>query len=271
MTNIVPFSKTDHADLKVKPLENLFEYRDRFLLPICGAELAVICRSAPIVISKDDSSEPGYGLSMLCSLGTGFDNVWVTPEGSWLTGYVPAIIRQQPFHVVKSDDNNGAFCIDLDSSMVGKEGADLIEGGEPTEFLQQQIKLVETTFESNRNTQAALAVIDQLDLIAPFDLRVANPDGQEFATDRDLIYRIKEEKYLNLDDEAWLKLRHGGAIDLIYAHLFSLGLLQKLGDIYKLKMESSSLDLGPDDHFLESSETGDDNLSFDNLELKIDV
>ena len=60
MTNIVPFSKTDHADLKVKPLENLFEFRDRLLLPICGAELAVICRYAPVVISKDDSSEPGY-------------------------------------------------------------------------------------------------------------------------------------------------------------------------------------------------------------------
>jgi len=129
MTYIVPFSKTDHAHLKVKPLENLFEYRDRFLLPICGAELAVTCRIAPVVISKDDSSESGYGLSMLCSLGAGLDNVWITAEGRWLTAHVPIIIQQQPFHIVKSDDNGGVFGIDLDIVMVGEEGSDLIEGG----------------------------------------------------------------------------------------------------------------------------------------------
>ena len=269
MTNIVPFSKTDHADLKVKPLEYLFEYRDRYLLPICGAELAVICRSAPVVISKDDSSESSYALSMLCSIGAGFDNVWVTSEGRWLTSHVPVIIQQQPFHAVKSDDNKAVFCVDLDSALLGEEGADLIEGGQPTEFLQQQIKLAETTFESNRATQAALAVIDQLDLISPFDLKIVDPDGQEVAMDGDPIYRINEEKYRNLDDEAWLKLRRFGAIDLIYAHLFSLGLLQKLADIHKLKMESSSLEL--DNHFFEGSETDDGNLSFDNLDLEIDV
>jgi len=263
MTYIVPFSKTDHAHLKVKPLENLFEYRDRFLLPICGAELAVTCRSAPVVISKDDSSESGYGLSMLCSLGAGLDNVWITAEGRWLTAHVPIIIQQQPFHIVKSDDNGGVFGIDLDSDRVGEEGSDLIEGGAPTEFLQQQLRLVETAFESNTNTQAALAVIDQLDLIAPLDLKVANPDGQEVAMEREPTYRINEEKYRNLDDEAWLRLRHAGAIDLIYAHLFSLGLLQKLADIHKLKMESSSLDL--DNNFLEVFETNDGNLNFDNL------
>ena len=77
---------------------------------------------------------------MLCSLGAGLDNVWITPEGRWLTVHVPTIIQQQPFHIVKSDANSGIFGIDLDSAMVGEEGSDLIEAGAPTEFFAATAK-----------------------------------------------------------------------------------------------------------------------------------
>ena len=120
MTTVIPLSKSDHADLKFRPLEDLSYIRNQHLIPIYGSEIAVLCRLHPLVISRQDS-ESSYGLSILCSLGEKAENVSITPEGKWLGPHVPACIRQGPFTMLLSNDDQKVVYVDIEQDPSGTD------------------------------------------------------------------------------------------------------------------------------------------------------
>ncbi len=262
MTTFVPLSKTTHADLKLRPWDNLNEYRNQYLLPIYGLEISVLARRLPIVISRRNN-DPSYGLSILCSLGENFSNGWITQDGKWLGTSVPACIQQSPFNMLLSKDGEKVMCIDTDSPRLGSEGSPLIEDGEPTEFLLTMTKYLSHLFDNGKMTQAILGSLSDLDLIVPLKIDIKGADGTISSLPD--IFRVDEAKLNETDDETWLKLKNLGAISLIYGHFLSLGNIQKLADVLK---GNSLLNELADSESLDSLfSTDDGNLKFDNPEL----
>ncbi len=229
-------------------------------MPVYGVEIVTLSRMVPLVISRQET-DSAYSLSILCSLGEGFSNVWITPDGKWEGGYVPACIRQSPFSLLLSEDGQRVVCIDEDSNRLGSEGQCLLEGGEPTEFLNEQIAFLNVLFDNGQGTQALLDLLDELDLITPLTINVKHPDGEDSSLK--MIFRVDEEKLNNCDDEAWLKLRHAGAISLIYGHLLSLGHIQKMAALLPDAPKNKELIDSESLNFLFDKES--DNLNFDKL------
>ena len=60
------------------------------------------------------------------------------------------------------------------------------------------------------------------------------------------LLRVNPEKFKALDDKQFIEMRKTNTLDLIYAHLFSMGGLERLGRIRKLsgKVGSSLGELG---------------------------
>ena len=104
MATFVPLSTTDHADLKLRPLEDLNDFRNKYLIPVYGIEIGAVASRYPIVISLEDGDHC-YSLSILCSVVENLSNMWITPNGKWRGAYIPACIRQGPFRMSLSEDD----------------------------------------------------------------------------------------------------------------------------------------------------------------------
>ena len=260
MTRFIPLSKEEHAELKLKPLEDLFDFSSEHLLPIYGAEVVQLSRMVPIVISRKEK-DPAYSLSILCSIGGSSPNVWITPDGKWMGDYVPACILHSPFTMLLSEDNQRrVLCIDEDSNRLGPEGQSLLEGGEPTEFLSQQIASLNSLFDNGKQTQALLDLIDELNLIVPLTINVKREDGEDSTLE--MIFRVDEQKLNNCEDETWLKLKHAGAMSLIYGHLISLGHIKTVARLHSIRSGSVQTNMEPLDTLFGEEEG---NLNFDGL------
>ena len=262
MTTIVPLSTIDHADLRFQPLKDLGYIRNQHLLPIYSSETAVLGRRHPIVISRQDS-ESSYGLSILCSLGEKAENVSITPEGKWLGPHVPAFIQQGPFNMVLSKDDKKVLCADIDSPQFGTEGVPLFEEGEPTKFLKRVRDFVSELFDNSLMTKTILGLLNDLELIMPFEIRLKDRRGDADASCLQGMFRIDEGKLNQCDDESWLQLKNAGAMPLIYGHLVSLGNIQSLADILRIKEQQTELAESERVNFMFEME--DDNLNFDGL------
>ena len=260
MTALVPLSTSDHGDLKFRPLNDLSDIRNQHLIPIYSSEVNVLGRRHPIVISRPDSESP-YGLSILCSLSENGENVSITPEGKWVGPHVPAFIRQGPFNMVLSKDNQKVLCADIDSPQLGTEGISLFEEGEPTKFLEQVRDLLSRLFDNGVMTKAVLGLLSDLELITPLEIKLKDLRGEVSSFQG--MFRIDEEKLSQCDDESWLQLKNAGAIPLIYGHLWSLGHIQSLADILRVKDQQTELTDRDSLNFMFDGE--DDHLNFDGL------
>ena len=260
MATFVPLSTTDHADLKLRPLEDLNDFRNKYLIPVYGIEIGAVASRYPIVISRQDGDHC-YSLSILCSLGEKAENVSITPEGKWLGPHVPAFIRQGPFNMVLSKDDKKVLCADIDSPQFGTEGVPLFEEGEPTKFLKQVRDFISELFDNSLMTKVVLDLLNDLELIMPFEIKLKDRRGD--ASCLQGMFRIDEGKLNQCDDESWLQLRNAGAMPLIYGHLVSLGNIQSLADILRIKDQQTELAESESINFMFEME--DDNLNFDGL------
>lgn len=156
-------------------------------------------------------------------------NLLVATDGSWLMPYVPAAYRSYPFRAV--DDGNGKqiLCFDEDSQLFAEEGeAFYQEDGEPTPFIRQIAEFFQVLEQNRQLTEKQCAVLQQLELIVPWNVKVQNDDGEQLLQG---LYRVDEEKLYALPDSEYLKLREVGAMGLLYCQMLSMQHLPRLAEL----------------------------------------
>ena len=121
----------------------------------------------PILFTKDSSTGGFFAAAM----GFEADQNLFLRDGDWDAAYVPALVQRQPFLISKSSESDTrppVVSIDLDHPRVSQdEGEALFDsGGEPSEFLQQKIALLDKL---NRGLQHGSGFIHH----AGFDIRSA--------------------------------------------------------------------------------------------------
>ena len=227
--NAQALSRDAHANLRLTNAGYGFARSENFC-PIVMEELASAVREYLIVFPNNDTALPHALLGVRDK-----ENLYVDPEGRWRGSYIPAHYRRYPFVLGRAEGaeqgaENFTVAVDANAPQLStQEGEPLFTAeGEPSELLQHQIKFLRALQQQLHRTQAAVRELESLDLFDNQQLDVQH-EGQPVAKIAGL-RMVSEERFKALNAENLARLRDSGALDLVYAHLFSrtnlrLGLL----------------------------------------------
>lgn len=221
----VPVSRARHGGKRLLPTPSFAFAAAGTVLPVYPAELGKAALEFPIGFVE---SAGAYGAVLVLGLEPG-QNLFVAPDGRWLAGYVPAVLRGYPFLPGRTEAGGPMMaCIDEESGLLSdRDGQPLFTPeGEPAGPLAAILPLLAEIDRQTGHAAAACAALARHGAIAPWPLQVQPPGG----TPRTVagLFRIDEARLTALSDEAFLELRRCGALALAYAQLLSMGWLARL-------------------------------------------
>lgn len=235
-------SRDLHRSVRLAPLQSLRFAAKTTLVPLYAAELAFTIKSFPIVFTKVDEH---YALVGMLGLAQD-ENRFVDQNGRWNGDYIPAAFRRGPFVVGKNEQGQLVIAIDMEHEQVSSEQGEALfdQAGEATVYLQSIITFLENLESSRVVTEHAVAALVEADLLVPRNIEWLEPNGEKRTVAG--VFMVDENKLNTLSDEAFLALRQAGAVPVIYAHLLSLGNLQRLQELGKAKdsFDFSNLEQG---------------------------
>ena len=188
------------------------------MVPIVTWEFGYVAPWMPIVFS-----EQAGGLAPMAMMSpVPGRNLFVSPEGQWVGGYIPAIFRTYPFREAHLEGRKeGVVCFDEDSGLLAEEDAGdfFAENGEPSAALRGILDLLQAMSAAQSETELAMASIAAAGITEQWPLRVRTGE-LESATY--CLHRINEAALSALDDAAFLNLRSTGGLVLAYLQLVSM-------------------------------------------------
>jgi len=195
-------------------------------MTISLAEFAVAARDYPLVFVP-----VADGYAPLAVLGlTDRDNLFVT-DGHWAPDvYVPAFVRRYPFclsRVILDGVAQADKLVCIDRAYVDNSGASLFDvRGEPTQrWAERQRFLIEYEQDLEQTAQMC-AGLAKLDLFEPFSMQATQGLRRQWQLQG--MFRINEQKFLDLKPASHKILATKGWAARIYAHLFSLANFARL-------------------------------------------
>jgi len=225
--NLEPLSSQTHAKFKARMVDKAPFLSKNHAVPLTVDEFAMAQRHFPIVFSAGNDPVP----LALMGLNEGV-NVFVDDEGK-LTDpvYVPAYIRRYPFLLAKlrPDNDELSLCFDPTADAVGEfeEGQALFEDGKPSEATQEILKFAEQFEQAGQRTGQFMKELADTGLLIDGEVAIQPNDS-----DKPFIYRgfkmVSEEKLREVRGDQLRKWSQSGLLALIYAHMFSLGLMREL-------------------------------------------
>lgn len=225
--NMVPVTKAKHGKIKVKA-SNSFEFaRELHVAYITSQEFVRAATTYPIVFIEDGSNSSGFRPVVLMGLQAG-KNLFVGEDGTWQASYVPAIVRRYPFALTKaSDSDDYLVCIDEGSDLVNKkDGAALFDSkGEPTEVVENVKRYLSELQQLDQLTNQFCDAMAGQNLFTPLNMRVGDGAALRNITG---CYIVNEQRLNGLSGERFAELRERGYLAQIYAHLISLGQMERL-------------------------------------------
>ena len=222
---LTPLLSTDHAGYSTSTNASAEYFANQHAVPLTVDEFILAQRFYPIVFSDADEPVP----LALFGLNEGV-NTFVDEKGQTNTPfYVPAYVRRYPFLLARltPDAQEMSLCFDPQSGLIGdiKDGQPLFEDGKPTENLNNIMKFCEDFEMSVQRTGAFVREIKELDLLIDGEVSI-----QPNNSDKPFVYRgfkmVDENKLRDMHGDQLRKINQNGILPIIYAHLFSLQLVQ---------------------------------------------
>lgn len=194
-------------------------------IPLAAEEFVVAARNLPIVFSAQAPHMP----VVVTGLAAG-TNLFVDAGGAWKLGaYIPAYLRRYPFFLLRTAEQSEelALCLDPTAPQISEtQGEPLFtEEGKPAPQLERAFAFTRSVEEAMLRTRAMSQRLAELGLLKPavvqFDQhgKPMRIDGF-FAVDRPALAALPAEQLAELRDRGWL--------EVIYAHLLSIGGLPEL-------------------------------------------
>ncbi len=227
---VVALNEGQHKDLRLKPLSQCSAAygfaRTANSVPIVPVELAEVAREYPIgfVVAPDGGYLPVALLGLRDQ-----ENLFVTPDGMWSAHYIPAFVRRYPF--VPATGPKGDLLVGIDAEaecLRGTEGEALFVDGKPGKALEQAMGYLREFHAAGVAGAAASKRLAARGLLREVGTLAQLPNGERFQLSG--LHVIDEEKLRALDQSAVFEMFKSGDLQLVYAHLMSLGNLQRLVD-----------------------------------------
>ncbi|WP_050507313.1 SapC family protein [Pseudomonas syringae] len=216
----VPLSKELHGDKCWTRHSSMLFAKTDTVSPLLVSDLGAAVQALPIAFVKHGGQ---FVLVTVMGLRPE-ENLLVSPQGEWLSEYMPALYRSSPFELVPAGER---YALAIDDACLSDDGAALFtEDGEITEDVRDLFERVQRINETKALTQHACSVLAEHNLIKPWPITFTDgPDKQEIAG----LYCVDEEAFNALDDVTFLLVRQAQALPVVYAQFYSMRNLSILG------------------------------------------
>ncbi|MDR3445179.1 MULTISPECIES: SapC family protein [Dyella] len=240
----VPLNRTEHKDLRIKPIPNLKFASTVHSVPLTGVEFPAAARDLPILFGglTVDSAGPLALLGLREN-----ENLFINADGHWeANAYIPAFVRRYPF--VLAEKPAGAegddFTVFLDEAYEGfntAEGEALFkDDGSETEVLNNAVRFLGEYQQHVSRTQWFMEQLRKHNLLEPRNIRLEK-DGKSINLNG--LFVVNEEKLRQLDEKTALEFLREGVYGWIYAHLLSLANIDRVSQ--RLSEREQSLEAIP--------------------------
>ncbi len=229
MTQLTAISLKTHADRNWQRYRSYAFAAHRQLIPALATELLKLVPTMPLGFIEHEARFYLYAMTAPQPDG----NLFVAPDGRWLAGYVPAILRSHPFALVRPEGaSESILCIDESSGLMTAAGTGepfFSQDGQPAPGIRDVLNFLMRIEQDRALTQTMVDALQAAGVIQPWPITL-NQAGVTVSVDG--ICRVDETALNALDADHWLALRQTGALPLAYAQLFSmnqLALLEQVG------------------------------------------
>ena len=226
--NIVPLNKETHGDWSVQAVANFRHTSETNSLYIAAIEFIKAANEYPIVfgIDRDESIFPVVILGLRKN-----ENLYVNKKGEWLANYIPAYVRRYPFILAAGEEGSDQFTVCIDSDCPGfsdkGKGIKLFDvDGNESELLKNSVEFLKEYQNHIQLTTLFCKNIKDLGLLEPMKADIKMADGEEISLGG--FVGVNREKLKALDADKLLNLVKTDQMELIYAHLTSLGNIDSL-------------------------------------------
>lgn len=224
---VVPLNSEEHRDLLLKPAARPFGFaQEANLVPALIEEFGAALGQMPVAFLPG-AKHPAAVFVTGVAPGA---NLFVSAEGQWTGGYLPAYLRRYPFIMGNMPDANPVLCFDAAfEGFNAEDGVRLFAAsGEIEEPVRQALGLAENYRVSAQTTEAFCAKLHELELFRTVALDTKLDNGQSTSVHGLMI--VDEEALNALPSETLVELAKLGFLKPIYAHLFSLSGLGQLAE-----------------------------------------
>lgn len=247
----VPLNRSEHKDLRLKPVPSLKFAMNTHSVPLTGAEFAIAARDMLIVFAGNDPAEAGP----IALLGLRQnENLYIDAEGHWEPRtYIPAFVRRYPFVLAEKpagavgEPQNEEMTVFLDEQYEGfgqTEGERLFkEDGTDSEMLTSAVQFLGEFQQNVGRTRWFMQQLTKHDLLEPrnVSLRKEGKDGEQGRSiNLNGLFVVNEEKLRTLDDQTTLEFAREGVFGWIYAHLLSLSNIDRLAHRLELREDAEA-------------------------------
>lgn len=223
---LVPLNRDRHRNLKLKADRSLRFAAGTHFVPLTAVEFYDAARDYPVVFSGGESASP----VAMVGVRQG-ENLFVDAEGRWADGaYIPAYVARFPFILVRPAEKSD-YTVCLEESYEGlseAEGDPLFdEEGKESELTKRVVDVLKSLLTETERTRRFVQRLESLELLTVRSAQVQDRSGKWYGLHD---FRVVDEKKLaELDEGVIAELHRSGYLACIYAHLFSLGNVSRLG------------------------------------------
>jgi hypothetical protein len=191
-------------------------------------EFEVAAREFPILLRPDAEGR----LRPVAVLGLERDdNLFLGPDGSWQSAYVPAVLEARPFAIAA--DESGAdlqILVDPDHPRVSRTTGEplFLEHGGNAPALEAMLGTLRAVYVGNTLLDPMVEALAAAGLLRPFDIQLrAGPDRAYAISDAQTIDR---ERLAALNGDELATLHRAGFLHSAFMLAASVGNLQRLVD-----------------------------------------
>ena len=222
---ITPLKRDRHRGVRLNVASDRFEFsRGSSVIPALVDEFMTASVHLPIVFM---SGTDGFVPVFLVGLRTGL-NALLDADGGWTGEYIPAYLRRYLFIIGEVKGGEPIICIDETSALLKDASGPALfdEEGKESPALTERIRFANDYYGAAQKNAAFVALLSELGLLhtVSIDAKFVAGDSvslQGFMT-------VDAARLDQLSDEEFARLRKGGFLGPIYAHLASLSCVDRV-------------------------------------------
>lgn len=210
-----------HKELRFSSSDDYSYTENVNSVPLTGIEFFEASRDMPVVFGCDEKNNY-FPLALLSLMESGHKHI--NEKGEWVDSYIPAFVRRYPF--VLTDE--GTVCFDKKAGRFNEEKGDALfnEEGENSEVLNNIINFLNNYDQQYKLTQKYCEALKKAELLKPFNLQILVEQDRPLRMEG--LYVVDEQKLMEIEESELVSWFRSGWLAWTYAHLHSLGALERL-------------------------------------------
>lgn len=246
MPRYTTVKRSAHANAGFKLTDNYSFASHMQTVPALHTEIADASHHMAIAFLHHDAGTPSehYELVAVQSLEPG-KNLFVAPDGRWITGYQPRFYKLHPFAFITNPETNKAE-LNIDTDAIIEQADDQTirlfdDEGKLTDTVHKAADTVGRVMQERNKTLTLCRELNEAGVICPW--RIKYPDPNPKSNGEPQIKVLHGLSHINLTAlqelpaDTLLKLNQSGALQLAYGQLLSEPRLNLLGSLEALRQK----------------------------------